>query len=346
MALTATATAKSRKEIIETLCMQGCHEVTRSPNKVNIKYSVKRKPNNPVEALLPLISSIEEYGLQSDRYVIFCSTYMQCSTILYILVDELGQRNCLYPQNSPRPVCNVYTASSTKKDKDAILQDFTKSDGVVRILVSTIAFGMGVDAPDIRHVIHWGAPHSIEMYVQESGRCRRDGINSTSCIYYTGTDFTGFSTATPEVHAYCLNTLECRRKLLMAHFDALVEKPSTNHDCCDVCAAMCKCQACASTSCNTTSSSESEHESGTSICESNKSEAIMASLQLYRSQTVSTEPLLYGVELTSGLPDCVLQNIVEHATNVNMEYLLKLGIGQEHFDHIIRIVKSYQNFCP
>ena len=56
----------------------------------------------------------------------------------------------------------------TKMTSFDILRDFVNKEGVVRILVSTVAFGMGVDAPNIRHIIHWGAPRSIEMYVQEN----------------------------------------------------------------------------------------------------------------------------------------------------------------------------------
>lgn len=143
--------------------MNGCYEVTRTPNKLNIKYSVKKKPDNSMDALLPPVHSVEQHGLQSDRYVIFCSTYVLCSTVLHLLVDKLGKRNCLFPNQSTRPVCTIYTASSTRKDKDDILQDFVYKKGVVRILVSTVAFGMGVDAPNIRQVIHWGAPRSINQ---------------------------------------------------------------------------------------------------------------------------------------------------------------------------------------
>ena len=88
----------------------------------------------------------------------------------HILVDELGKRKCLFPLGSTRPICNIFTASSAKKDKDDILEEFTKEDGALRIVVATVAFGMGVDTCNILHDIHWAAPHMIEMDVQEDGR--------------------------------------------------------------------------------------------------------------------------------------------------------------------------------
>ena len=342
MALTATASAAARKEIIATLCMQGCHEVVRSPNKLNIKYLVKMKPEEPLTAFLPLIESMENHGIKSDRYVVFCSTYAQCSTILHILVDELGKRKCLFPRESTKPICNIFTASSTKKDKDDILEEFTKADGTLRILVATIAFGMGVDASNIRHVIHWGAPHTIEMYVQESGRCGRDGLKSTSTVYYTGKDFAGFSTCSPNVREFCMNTVQCRREQLMAHFigegvSAAVSRPEL-HDCCDICAKQCDCQLCTVQSANVVVPMESITAP---ILSSTAKHGIMASLLSYRDMVVSGSVPLYGVEVSSGIPDCILEKVVDNAPSLNMLYLQQLGISDEHAVHILRIVNSH-----
>ena len=66
--------------------------------------------------------------------------------------------------------------------------EFSKPDGTLRIIIGTIAFGMGLDCPDLRQVFHWGASNDIESYIQETGRSERDGFTSNAVVFHSKAD--------------------------------------------------------------------------------------------------------------------------------------------------------------
>ena len=124
------------------------------------------------------------------------------------LVSELDDCDCLFVQladGSKRPICEMYSASTAEVVKDEILQSFMNPSGHIRIVIATIAFGMGLDAPDVRQSIHFGPSDSIQAYVQETGRCGRDGINSVALLYYRNKDLSKASSASDSIKAYCTN---------------------------------------------------------------------------------------------------------------------------------------------
>ena len=149
--------------------MFNCSEVVKLPNKLNIKYNVQHKPVDPLEVIRPIVAYVKANRVAADKRAIFCPTYSERSVVFYVLVGKLGQQSCLYLDGSDMPICNIFTAATDSDVKDSIVKEFTKQDGTLRITVATIVFGMGMDAPNIRHVIHWGPSSNIESYVQESG---------------------------------------------------------------------------------------------------------------------------------------------------------------------------------
>lgn len=110
----------------------------------------------------------------------------------------------------------MFCACTTESVKSAILSSFCSPASKLRGVVATIAFGKGLDCPNVRQVIHWGPSEDIEQYVQETGRAGRDGMDAYALLY---------SVSLPGViveesmNSYCLNMQTCRRKLILAHFD-------------------------------------------------------------------------------------------------------------------------------
>lgn len=136
----------------------------------------------------------------------------------------------------------VYTAPTSVGLKEEILEVFGQ-DTSLRILVATVAFGMGIDYPDIRQVVHFGVPPNAEDLVQQSGRAGRDGQPAKTYVIRNNL-LPGTSTSIK--HFVEKDVKECRRKILFAPFFGVTEVKSADPlcSCCDFCTSLCKCGDC------------------------------------------------------------------------------------------------------
>ena len=127
----------------------------------------------------------------------------------------------------------MYHSQTSQVIKDHILASFSKTDGLVRVLVASIAFGMGVDCKGLKTVIHYGPSSTIEDYFQETGRAGRNGEQSYAILLdYSGcTRSKNIKTA---IKKYLRNHLSCRRELLLSIF-GIMSHTVPQVSCCDIC---------------------------------------------------------------------------------------------------------------
>ncbi len=136
----------------------------------------------------------------------------------------------------------MFTVCTHPQVKNIILESFPDLASHMRIIIATIAFGMGLDCPNVRRVIHWGVPSDVESYLQETGRAGRDGKPATAILHYGGLDMKG-TRVNDDMRDYC-KLQECRRKFLLKDFDTQDSVDVHGCKCCDICSASCTCEKC------------------------------------------------------------------------------------------------------
>ena len=185
MALTATATLSTRKFIIKNLNMQNTAVVYVPPLKHNIAYFVADKPIGGIsEAFQPIVDRLKRERTM-NRIIVFCRTYnevigihrfFECALGEYFTEPKGSQANYVKYR-----VVDMYTHCTDSSVKKKILEQFT-SPSSLHVVITTVAFGVGIDCQDVRQIIHWVVPEDSEMYIQESGRAGRDGRFSCALL--------------------------------------------------------------------------------------------------------------------------------------------------------------------
>ncbi|XP_057247838.1 ATP-dependent DNA helicase Q-like 4A isoform X2 [Beta vulgaris subsp. vulgaris] len=248
LALTATATAVVKEDVVQALGLANCVVFRQSFNRPNLSYSVIPKTKKCVEEIDSFIreNHFDECG------IIYCLSRMDCEKV----ADQLKERGHKVA---------FYHGNMEVAQRAFVQKQWSKDE--INIICATVAFGMGINKPDVRFVIHHSIPKSIEGYHQECGRAGRDGLRASCMLFYSYSDYIRVKhmlsqgvieqSASLSMHnrsnssssgriietnienlsrmvSYCENEVDCRRLLQLAHFGENFD-PSHCKKTCDNC---------------------------------------------------------------------------------------------------------------
>jgi len=158
--------------------------------------------------------------MKMSRTIVYCQTIKQCCIIYSVLKGMLGHKLYSNSANDPRHVLLEMLHSCTPdKNKDTILDTIQKEESLIRMLVATIAFGMGVDCKGVHRTIHFGPSKNIQayMYIKKTGRAGRDGQQSVAYLIY---QWLFLNHVDKDIKQSVWET-DCRHKTLLHKFDGM-----------------------------------------------------------------------------------------------------------------------------
>ncbi|XP_052209563.1 ATP-dependent DNA helicase Q-like 2 isoform X2 [Diospyros lotus] len=214
VALTATATKKVQADLIEMLHIPKCIKFVSTVNRPNLFYMVREK-SSVGRIVIDEIAEFIQYSYPNkESGIVYCFSRKECEQV----AKELRERGIS---------ADYYHADMDVNAREKVHQRWSNSK--LQVIVGTVAFGMGINKPDVRFVVHHSLSKSMETYYQESGRAGRDGLPSECLLYYRPGDVpkqssmvfyenSGLQNLYDIVH-YCQSKRECRRSAFFQHFN-------------------------------------------------------------------------------------------------------------------------------
>ncbi|SCU81090.1 LAME_0B05622g1_1 [Lachancea meyersii CBS 8951] len=230
IALTATASEQVRLDVVHNLRLKSPVFLKQSFNRTNLYYEVLKKGKNAALSICDAVKS----RFKNQTGIIYCHSKNSCEQ-----TASLMQKNGI---NSA-----YYHAGMEPDERNQVQQAWQANR--IRVICATVAFGMGIDKPDVRFVYHLTVPRTLEGYYQETGRAGRDGNYSYCIMYYTFRDVRTMQTMIQkdktldrenkekhltklqQVMQYCENVTDCRRQLVLSYFNEKFESSLCQKNC-------------------------------------------------------------------------------------------------------------------
>lgn len=273
IAVTATATNRVKEDIISCLNLLSPLVSISSADRPNLALFVHQKqgyekdirtiadlllrlPNGLSRTKAAQVSTASPPPAILPSTIIYVRSRDECQQIAASLTPLLTYQHHQHQhqQHQQQPVLGIYHAGLSHGERDEVHKSFLT--GRLRVVVATVAFGMGIDKPDIRRIVHFGPPSTMEAYIQQIGRAGRDGLAASCHLLYSDHDFVSYNTdfytkdksaeqlsnfelSLKYLQSYANDHLSCRRALVMSFF----QHDSIPFHSCGNCDNCCKKQA-------------------------------------------------------------------------------------------------------
>ena len=341
LVLTATAPKHVTDSLTSSLLLDKPLVVIGNLDRPNIYFEKeKRKPSSKGEEsykaiLLPIAKELKK-SLTAYPLTLVYLPLRWCGYAFKLFMDELGEASYfLSPEKTEKIPENCLFAQfhspQTDRMKREILKQLMRNDEdrTIRVLFATIAIGIGVNIPNVRHVIHIGVPRTIESYYQEVGRAGRDNKPARASLFFNGQDIStnkpGMTTA---MRNFCLHETNCLRKELLVFLGSMscrseIKLKYERHNCCSNCLKVCQCLTC-----STNKQLQIQPESDRKPCHepepqlvcvvTDKQRArIQTLLKKYRIEAGTSGAKFGGIDISTGLTLELIDLIVSKCDKIN-----------------------------